>query len=162
MTKDKNAIIDRTMKLYVAALSDAADEIGLRTVCMDRGIVPLTKNKRMVGFARTGKLARSPATRPYDEKQLDMFMSLGTEAEDGDLLVIDMAGATDCSAWGQILTKIGIAKGVRGARAAQIAARPAELEAEVRRCPPGSARNQEPDESQKKKQTDLPSHGDPP
>ena len=115
MTKDKNAIIDRTMKLYVAALSDAADEIGLRTVCMDRGIVPLTKNKRMVGFARTGKLARSPATRPYDEKQLDMFMSLGTEAEDGDLLVIDMAGATDCSAWGQILTKIGIAKGVRGA-----------------------------------------------
>ena len=26
-----------------------------------------------------------------------------------------MAGATDCSAWGQILTKIGLAKGVRGA-----------------------------------------------
>ncbi len=115
MTTDKNAIIERTMKLYVAALSDAADEIGLRTVCMDRGIVPLTKNKRMAGFARTGKLTRSPATRPYDEKQLDVFMSLGTEAEDGDLLVIDMAGATDCSAWGQILTKIGIAKGVRGA-----------------------------------------------
>jgi len=115
MTIDKNAIIKRTMKLYVAALSDAADEIGLRTVCMDRGIVPLTKNKRMAGFARTGKLTRSPANRPYDEKQLDVFMSLGTAAEDGDLLVIDMAGATDCSAWGQILTKIGIAKGVRGA-----------------------------------------------
>jgi regulator of RNase E activity RraA len=115
MTNEKNAIIDRTMKLYVAALSDAADEIGLRTVCMDRGIVPLTKNKRMAGFARTGKLTRSPATRPYDEKQLDVFMNLGTEADDGDLLVIDMAGATDCSAWGQILTKIGIAKGVRGA-----------------------------------------------
>lgn len=115
MTNDKIAIIERTMKLYVAALSDAADEIGLRTVCMDRGIVPLTKNKRMAGFARTGKLTRSPATRPYDEKQLDVFMNLGTEADDGDLLVIDMAGATDCSAWGQILTKIGIAKGVRGA-----------------------------------------------
>ena len=115
MTIDRNAIIERTMKLYVAALSDAADEVGIGLVCMDRGIVPLTKNKRMAGFARTGKLVRSPANRPYDEKQLDVFMSLGTEAEDGDLLVIDMAGATDCSAWGQILTKIGIAKGVRGA-----------------------------------------------
>jgi regulator of RNase E activity RraA len=112
---DRNAILERTMNLYVAALSDAADEIGLGQVCMDRGIVPLTKNKRMAGFARTGKLTRSPDNRPYDEKQLDVFMSLGTDAVDGDLLVIDMAGATDCSAWGQILTKIGIAKGVRGA-----------------------------------------------
>ncbi|MGD9395744.1 MAG: RraA family protein [Candidatus Thorarchaeota archaeon] len=115
MTKDRNAIIERTMKLYVAALSDAADEVGIGLVCMDSGIVPLTKNKRMAGFARTGKLVRSPPDRPYDEKQLDVFMSLGTEALDGDLLVIDMAGATDCSAWGQILTKIGLAKGVRGA-----------------------------------------------
>jgi len=115
MTKDRNTIIERTMKLYVAALSDAADEVGIGLVCMDNGIVPLTKNKRMAGFARTGKLVRSPPNRPYDEKQLDVFMSLGTEAVDGDILVIDMAGATDCSAWGQILTKIGVAKGVRGA-----------------------------------------------
>ena len=114
MTKDRNTIIERTMKLYVAALSDAADEVGIGLVCMDNGIVPLTKNKRMAGFARTGKLVRSPPNRPYDEKQLDVFMSLGTEAVDGDILVIDMAGATDCSAWGQILTKIGVAKGVRG------------------------------------------------
>ena len=115
MTIDRNAIIERTMKLYVAALSDAADEVGVGPVCMDRGIVPLTRTKRMAGFARTGKLTRSPSDRPYDEKQLDVFMSLGTEAVDGDILVIDMAGATDCSAWGQILTKIGLAKGVRGA-----------------------------------------------
>ena len=115
MTIDKIAVIERTMKLYVAALSDAADEVGAGEVCMDRGIVPLTKNKRMAGFARTGKLVRSPPDRPYDEKQLDVFMSLGTKAIDGDILVIDMAGATDCSAWGQILTKIGLSKGVRGA-----------------------------------------------
>ena len=115
MTSERNAIIERTMKLYVAAVSDAADEVGLGLVCMDSGIVPLTKSKRMAGFARTGKLVRSPANQPYDEKQLDVFMSLGTEAVDGDILVIDMAGAKDCSAWGQILTKIGLVKGVRGA-----------------------------------------------
>lgn len=103
------------MKLYVAALSDAADEIGLGNVCMDSGIASLTKNKRMAGFARTGKLTRSPANRPYNEKHLDTLLSLGTDAVDGDIIVIDMSGATDCSAWGQILTKIGIPKGVRGA-----------------------------------------------
>ena len=111
----RNEIIERTLKLYVAALSDAADELGIGTVCMDRGIRSLTKSNRMAGFARTGKLVRSPAGQPYDEKQLDLFMSLATEADDGDVVVIDMAGATDCSAWGQILTKIGIPKGVRGA-----------------------------------------------
>jgi regulator of RNase E activity RraA len=111
----RNTIIERTMKLYVAALSDAADEIGLGNVCMDSGIAPLTKNKRMAGFARTGKLTRSPANRPYNEKHLDTLLSLGTDAVDGDLIVIDMSGATDCSAWGQILTKIGMPKGVRGA-----------------------------------------------
>ncbi len=115
MTNKKQQIIDRTLKLYVAALSDAADEIGLNTVCMDRGIVPLTQKKRMAGFARTGKLVRSPATRPYDEAQLDVFMSLATKAVDGDLIVLDMSGSADCSAWGQVLTRIGAPLGVRGA-----------------------------------------------
>ncbi len=115
MTNKKQQIIDRTLKLYVAALSDAADEIGLNTVCMDRGIVPLTQKKRMAGFARTGKLVRSPPTRPYDEAQLDVFMSLATKAVDGDLIVLDMSGSADCSAWGQVLTRIGAPLGVRGA-----------------------------------------------
>jgi len=45
LTNNRLQIIDRTMKLYVAALSDAADEIGLNSVCMDRGIIPLTQKK---------------------------------------------------------------------------------------------------------------------
>lgn len=115
MTDDRTKIIERTLKLYVAALSDAADEVGIGGVCMDRGIVPLSKNKRMAGFARTGKLVRSPSQRPYDEGQLDTLMSLATEAQVDDLVVIDSGGADDCSVWGQILTKIGISKGLRGA-----------------------------------------------
>ncbi|MFW9768114.1 MAG: RraA family protein, partial [Candidatus Thorarchaeota archaeon] len=70
---------------------------------------------RIAGFARTGKMVRSSSTKPYDEKQLETFMSLGTDATEGDVIVIDQAGATDCSTWGQILTKIGKSKGVRGA-----------------------------------------------
>lgn len=115
LTDRRISILKRTLRLYVAALSDAADEIGLNQVCMDCGIIPLTQNRRMAGFARTGKLVRSPVTRPYDENQLDTFMSLATKAVDGDLITIDMSGATDCSAWGQVLTRIGKPLGVRGA-----------------------------------------------
>ncbi|MHA2212958.1 MAG: RraA family protein, partial [Candidatus Thorarchaeota archaeon] len=115
MTNKRESILDRTMKLYVAAVSDAADEIGIGRVCMDSGIMPLTVNRRMAGFGRTGKLVRTAPQKVYDERQLDIFMSMGTEAERGDLIVVDTAGAGDCSAWGQVLTKIGLSKGVTGA-----------------------------------------------
>ncbi|MFW9957795.1 MAG: RraA family protein [Candidatus Odinarchaeota archaeon] len=115
MISTRTSIIKRTLRLYVAAVSDAADEIGLNQVCMDRGIIPLTNNQRMAGFARTGKLVRSPVNRPYDEAQLDTFMSLATKAQEGDVITIDMSGSTDCSAWGQVLTRIGKPLGVQGA-----------------------------------------------
>jgi 4-hydroxy-4-methyl-2-oxoglutarate aldolase len=115
LTNKNTSIIQRALKLYVAALSDAADEIGLNQVCMDRGIIPLTENKRMAGFARTGKLVRSPVNHPYDEAELDTFMSLASKAADGDLIAINMSGSTDCSAWGQVLTRIGKPLGVQGA-----------------------------------------------
>ena len=115
MPSKRKSILDRTLKLYVAALSDAADEVGLNQVCMDSGITPITINQRMAGYARTGRLVRSPANHPYDEGQLDTFMSLGTKAKMDDLIAIDMSGATDCSAWGQVLTRIGKPLGVRGA-----------------------------------------------
>jgi len=114
MTGKRDNILKRALALYVAAVSDAADATGLNQVCMDRGISPLTQVRRMAGFARTGRLVRSPVGRPYDEGQLDVFMSLATKAKDGDLIVIDTSGATDCSAWGQVLTRIGKPLGVRG------------------------------------------------
>ncbi len=112
---NKDLIIDRTLKLYVAAVSDAADEAGLSPVCMDWEIKPVTNNYRMAGFARTGKLVRTPPNRPYDEGQLDLFMSLATKAEQWDIVCITSSGATDCSVWGQVLTRIGIPKGLNGA-----------------------------------------------
>ncbi|MFW9886595.1 MAG: RraA family protein [Candidatus Thorarchaeota archaeon] len=115
MTDERQAIINRCLRLYVAAFSDAADEVGIGRVCMDSGIVPLTKNLRMVGFARTGRMVPSSSQQPYDETQLELLMSLSTDAEFGDLLVIDSGGAKDCSVWGQVLTKIGIPRGIQGA-----------------------------------------------
>lgn len=114
MTDKRDQIIARALRLYVAAVSDAADHIGIGRVCMDSAIRPLTTLKRMAGFARTGKLVRSPVGRPYDEAQLDVFMSLATRATDGDVICINTSGATDCSAWGQVLTRIGLSQGVRG------------------------------------------------
>lgn len=115
MTNKKTDLLKRVLKLYVAAVSDAADELELSPVCMDREIRPVTKNTRMAGFARTGKLVRAPVQRPYDEEQLHDFMSLATQAKKGDLVVITSSGANDCSVWGQVLTRIGKPKGLQGA-----------------------------------------------
>lgn len=115
LTNKKTDLIDRVLNLYVAAVSDAADELELSPVCMDREIHPVTTNTRMAGFARTGKLVRAPVQRPYDEEQLHDFMSLATEAEEGDIVAITSSGATECSVWGQVLTRIGTPKGLRGA-----------------------------------------------
>jgi regulator of RNase E activity RraA len=104
MTDKRSQIIERCLKLYVPALSDGADEVGLGRVCMDRGIKPMTVKQKMVGFARPGKMVRSPVGRPYDEAQLDQFMSLATKAKTNDLIVIDMSDA-----------KIGLPLGIRGA-----------------------------------------------
>jgi regulator of RNase E activity RraA len=114
MTNKKDALLKRCLKLYVPALSDAADEVGIGVVCMDTALKPVTKLTRMAGFARTGKLLRSPPNKPYDETQLDEFISLVTKAKKNDIIAINMSGATDCSGWGQILTKSGLPLGIRG------------------------------------------------
>ncbi len=111
----KASIIDRCKKLYVPALSDGADEIGLRNVCMDSRIAPVTKNRIVVGFARPAKLVPTAPRIPYNEVQLEAFMKIATEAKKDDVVVIQMSGATDCSGWGQIMTKISISRGLRGA-----------------------------------------------
>jgi regulator of RNase E activity RraA len=104
MTDKRSQTIERCLKLYVPALSDGADEVGIGRVCMDRGIKPMTVKQKMAGFARPGKLVRSPVGRPYDDK-----------AKSNDLIVINMSDATDCSGWGQVLTQIGQPLGIRGA-----------------------------------------------
>jgi len=115
VTNRDTELLDRVLNLYVAAVSDAADELELSPVCMDRGIHPVTKKARMAGFARTGKLVRAPVQRTYDEGQLHDFMSLASKAKVGDVVVITSSGATDCSVWGQVLTRIGKPKGLQGA-----------------------------------------------
>ena len=115
MTDDKKAILDRCKSLYVAAFSDAADEIGLQRVSMDYGITPVTKHQRLMGFARTGKLVRSPARHPYDEEQFSRILRLSSDAQNGDILVIDSNRAPDAAAWGHVLTTIALGAGVRGA-----------------------------------------------
>ena len=114
MSSKRRNIVDRFIDSYAAAVSDAADVVGLGAVCMDSGIRPVSTNKRVVGFARTAKIARAAANHPYDEEQVVTFMTLASRANQYDVMVIDMAGATDCSGWGQIVTRIAVNQGAVG------------------------------------------------
>jgi regulator of RNase E activity RraA len=114
MTNKRQNIVERFVDSYAAAVSDAADAAGIGAVCMDSGIGPVSKNKRVVGFARTAKTARSAANHPYDEEQIVTFMTLASRANKYDVIVVDMSGATDCSGWGQIVTRIAVSRGAVG------------------------------------------------
>ncbi|MFW9800865.1 MAG: RraA family protein [Candidatus Thorarchaeota archaeon] len=108
-------IVERFTDFYAAAVSDASDAVGIGAVCMDNGIGPIGKNEKVIGFASTAKTVRSPANHPYDEEQVVTFMSLASKAKPFDVIVIDMSGATDCSGWGQIVTRIAMSQGAVGA-----------------------------------------------
>lgn len=114
MSSKRRDIVERFIDFYAAAVSDAADAVGIGAVCMDNGIGPVSKNKRVVGFARTAKTARAPANHPYDEEQVVAFMTLASRANQYDVIVIDMSGTTDCSGWGQIVTRIAVTQGAVG------------------------------------------------
>lgn len=114
MSDKQGNIVKRFIDLYTAAVSDAADAVGIGAVCMDNGIGPVGINNRVVGFARTAKTARSAANHPYDEEEIVTFMTLASRANQYDVIVVDMSGATDCSGWGQIVTRIAVSRGAVG------------------------------------------------
>ncbi|MFX1560736.1 MAG: RraA family protein [Promethearchaeota archaeon] len=115
MSNKRREIVERFINSYAAAVSDAADAAGIGAVCMDSGIVPVSKNIRVVGFARTAKTVRAAANHPYDEEEIVTFMTLASKADQYDVIVVDMSGATDCSGWGQIVTRIAMSRGAVGA-----------------------------------------------
>ena len=88
--------------LDTPGVSDAMDKLGLHGQAM--GIMPLTDyTKVVVGPAFTVKYV--PATMPPGT--VGDFID---DVAEGDVVVIDNDGRTDCTVWGDILTTIAHAK----------------------------------------------------
>ncbi|KAE8754970.1 RraA family protein [Paraburkholderia madseniana] len=91
--------------LDTPGVSDAMDKLGLPGQCM--GIAPLDNYKgTIVGTAFTVKYvsATTPAGSVGD------FID---DVAEGDVIVIDNDGRTDCTVWGDIMTQYACLRGIR-------------------------------------------------
>jgi 4-hydroxy-4-methyl-2-oxoglutarate aldolase len=91
--------------LGTAAVSDALDRLGMPGSA--HGIAPLGVGQRMAGPAVTIRYVPIGSSRGTVGEYLD-------DCEPGQVLVLDNAGRTDCTVWGDILTTIAHEKRVAG------------------------------------------------
>jgi regulator of RNase E activity RraA len=101
-------IIKGFKKLPTSNVSDALDRLSIEGVM--REIRPVTVEKpKVVGRAVTAKLVDSGRKNP--NMKIGEYLLV---AKQGDVIVIDSEGRTDCSAWGDLLSVACQIKGIQG------------------------------------------------
>jgi 4-hydroxy-4-methyl-2-oxoglutarate aldolase len=101
-------MLERLERLDTCAVSDALDHLGLRGATT--GIRPLWMCPKIVGRAVTVKIVPAGLSR----SGVHLATPAIEAAESGDVIVIDNAGRTDVSSWGDILSNAAQYRGVRG------------------------------------------------
>ena len=105
------ALCERFRSLYVPAIADALDDVGLWHQVMDNAINPLQIDMRVAGVAFTA------LGRP--ERSTDRERRLGAQMIDrmsqDEVAVFDCAGDETTGHWGELLTNGALARGAVGA-----------------------------------------------
>ena len=103
--------------LSTATLSDAMDELGIHCVVPNL-FAQRVAQSRVAGFALTAQFARVP----HDDAAYRYGGGVGRPLEavlqamgPRDVVVLDLDGALDASAWGGLASRLAMGKGVRGA-----------------------------------------------
>jgi regulator of RNase E activity RraA len=101
-------LVKRLAALDTCAVSDALDHLGLPGATV--GIRPLWACPKIVGRAVTVKVVPAGATKPAAHLATPAIEA----AAPGDVIVVDNAGRTDVSSWGDILSNASKTKGLAG------------------------------------------------
>lgn len=97
--------VDEFMKFSTPTVSDAMDKLGIRCGC--EGLMPIVMGKKFVGPAFTVKFVPVGTVKTVAGDFID-------ELKEGEVVVIDNAGRTYCTVWGDILTNVAVKKKVAG------------------------------------------------
>jgi 4-hydroxy-4-methyl-2-oxoglutarate aldolase len=108
MTDNWQPLVDRLDRLDTCAISDSLDQLKLQGAVI--GIRPMWPCPKIAGRVVTVKIVPAGLTRPEHHLATPAVES----AEPGDIIVIDNAGRTDVSCWGDILANAAQVKGIRG------------------------------------------------
>jgi regulator of RNase E activity RraA len=105
-TADDQELVQLFLGLDTPAVSDALDQLGLHGQAL--GIMPLAEAPEAVaGPAFTVKYV--PASAPAGT--VGDFLD---DVAEGDIVVIDNDGRTDCTVWGDIMTQYAGLRGIKG------------------------------------------------
>src|SRR3954469_12001378 len=100
-----DAVVDEFKNLWVAAVSDAMDRLGVAGQCL--GIQSIATGNRLAGRAFTLKYIPCGIVKGTVGDYID-------DVPPGDVVVLDNAGRLDCTVWGDILTAVAHKRGVGG------------------------------------------------
>lgn len=101
-----DSLVDAFKALDTASISDAMDKLGIPAGC--HGIKPVVTGLKFAGRAFTVKYR---ACGVVERGTVGDFLD---DVPPGHVVVIDNAGRTDCTVWGDIMTVLAHHKGVAG------------------------------------------------
>jgi 4-hydroxy-4-methyl-2-oxoglutarate aldolase len=104
MSDDLKELIQGFMELSTPGVSDALDKMRIRCGC--HGLTPIV-GKKFVGPAFTVKYVPIGQIKSGAGDYID-------DTKEGDVIVIDNAGRTYCTVWGDILTNVAVKKKLAG------------------------------------------------
>ncbi len=100
-----DSVAESFKKLSTSTISDALDKLGITGQCL--GVKPLDRSFRTVGRAFTVKYGPVGITKGTVGDYID-------DVNEGELIVLDNDGKTDCTVWGDILTTVAHHKRIAG------------------------------------------------
>ncbi len=109
----------RLEKIFVPAVADVLDVMGVRGQCLRAGFWPLLPNKTIAGPAFTVREVYAP-TKEFrsEEEKLRIFAEFFGELRSEMVVSIDTGGCYEAAAWGELMSTI--TKYTCGAKAAVV------------------------------------------
>lgn len=100
-------IASRLRQLYVAAVYDIMDEMGLPNQCLALGIRPLQPTMKVAGPAFTMVGGPDPRTNEeYDDVPVARNFEFFKLLTDGCVIVLDAGGEHQCGHWGELMSNV--------------------------------------------------------
>nr|MDO8098867.1 hypothetical protein [Candidatus Njordarchaeota archaeon] len=109
------SFLEELSKLYVPAICDACDTLGIKPMLMDQGIQEVWPGAKALGVAATLKFAPLERGEKFREEMVMDVLKLADRIVPGNIIVIDSSNVMPAGLLGQVTSSMLIQKGVVGA-----------------------------------------------
>jgi regulator of RNase E activity RraA len=108
------SLLEEVGKLYVPAICDASDLLGIKPMLMDREIQEVWPGAKAVGIAATLKFAPLEHGEKFREEMVMEVLRLADKIVPGHMVVLDSSNAMLAGLLGQVTSSILMQKGAVG------------------------------------------------